>query len=252
MYALLAATAFALVNLFAYKLHHATENYRAKTLSFFGGIAAAYVFLDLLPNLLQAGEYLKQITGGSQLVAFYEDAIFLLVFVGFLIFFVLEHLAKQSRGRIQASTKQQFREVQGTKSLFVIHFAIFAFLNSILSFVLIFEFQAGFVGGLLYTFAVSLHLFIANDSMVEHYKRLQLKGGRYVAAVIPFIGWAISLLYPERLSEAYVLLALISGVILYDSVKNEVPSALKKQSLALFLAGAGIYTLLLLVHTLIT
>jgi hypothetical protein len=87
--------------------------------------------------------------------------------------------------------------------------------------------------------------------MIDHYKHYQLKVGRFVAAVVPFVGWGLSLLYPERLAEAYVLLALISGVILYHSIKNEVPSAYQKQSLSLFIVGAVFYTVILLVHALV-
>jgi len=100
----------------------------------------------------------------------------------------------------------------------------------------------------LYTFAVALHLVISNDSMIEHYKHLQIKIGRYVAAVIPLVGWGLSWLFPERLAEAYVLLALISGVILYNAIRNEVPSAQRRQSIKIFLAGAVFYTVVLLIH----
>jgi hypothetical protein len=227
-----------------------TAKRKASALSFFGGVSAAFVFLDLLPSLQQAGTLLKDVTGGEQLVNVYEDAIFLLVFVGFLTFFVIEHLAVVSRRKQQVSKNREFIETYGSRRVFTINLVIFCLFNAILSFVLFFEYSTNPITGALYTFAVALHLIVANDSMIEHYKHYQLKLGRYVGAVIPFLGFFMSVFFPERLAEAYVLLALISGVILYHSIKNEVPSATKKQNLGLFIVGAVFYSVILLVHAL--
>ncbi|HLN46253.1 MAG TPA: hypothetical protein VK209_11160 [Candidatus Sulfotelmatobacter sp.] len=214
-------------------------------------MAAAYVFLDLLPSLRQAGDYLKNVTGGQQLVSIYEDAIFLLVFAGFLIFFILEHIATRSRKKQQTVTKLNLKDTPATKQVFALHLFNFSFLNIILSFVLNFEFQDHIIKGILYTFAVSLHLFISNDSMIEHYKNMQIHVGRYIAAFMPIIGWSLSVIFPERLAEAYVLLALVSGVILYHSIKNEVPTVARDQSLSLFVIGAVFYSSILLAHALL-
>jgi hypothetical protein len=226
------------VNLFTKRLRLTTKTRKAAALSFFGGVAAAYVFLDLLPSLRQEGTLLRNVTGGEQLISIYEDAIFLIVFGGFLIFFIIEHIAVGSRRKQQLSTKQNYQETIGSKRVFAVHLANFCFLNAILSFVLLFEYSGHPITGLLFTFAVTLHLIISNDSMIEHYKQLHLKLGRYIAATIPFVGWILSALFPERLAEAYVLLAFISGVILYHSIKNEVPSAGQKPNLKLFIIGA--------------
>ncbi|XHH10003.1 MAG: hypothetical protein ACFCUE_05060 [Candidatus Bathyarchaeia archaeon] len=246
-----AALVFALISLYTFKLLHYTEHHKRRFLSFFGGVAAAYVFLDLLPSLEQAGIYLTQISVGSELVMLYEDAIFFVVFVGFLLFFVLEHVAKRSRIKKQALTKQGYNQTVADRRVFIVHFINYGFMTLVLSYLLIFEFQASITAGLLFTFAVSLHLFIATDSMIEHYKHYQLTIGRYVGAAIPLVGWAISMLFPEHLAEVYVLLALISGTILYTSIKNEIPSESRKQSLAFFLVGSAFYAVLLLAHAII-
>jgi hypothetical protein len=220
-------------------------------LSLFGGVTAAYVFLDLLPNLEQAGVYLQEVFGANFLVIVYEDAIFLVVFVGFLVFFVLEHFAQSSRVKNQALTQQQYGQTVADRRVFIVHFINYAFMNLVLSYLLLFEFEAGLLAGVLFVFAIALHLFITNDSMVEHYKHYQVKVGRYIAALLPLAGWAASVMFPEHLGEVYILLAFISGTILYTSIKNEIPSAARKQSLALFLVGAVFYTVLLIVHSLI-
>lgn len=246
-----AAVIFALISFYAFRLLQFTEHHKRRVLSFFGGVIAAYVFLDLLPSLELAGVYLKQVAGESQLVSVYQDAIFLVVFVGFLLFFVLEHFAKRSRIRKQALTQKDYSQTAAAKKLFIVHFISYAFMNLILSYLLIFEFQTGLITGLLYTFAIAMHFFISSDDMVEHYKQYQISFGRYIAALMPLAGWASSMLFPEHLAEVYIMLAFISGTILYTSIKNEIPSAPKKQSLTLFLIGAAFYTVLLLAHAII-
>jgi len=248
---LIAAIVFALINLYTLRLLNFVEHHKRRVLSFFGGVAAAYVFLDLLPTLEIAGIYLTQIAGASQFVALYEDAIFLVVFVGFLVFFVLEDLAKRSRIKNQALSRQGYAQTVAKKNVFIVAFVNYAFLNLVLSYLLFFEFQVGLAGGLLFTFAVGLHLFIYNDSMVEHYKHYQTHIGRYIGALLPLAGWTVSVLLPEHLAEVYILLALISGTILYTSIKNEIPSETRKQSLAMFLVGSAFYAVLLLSHAIL-
>jgi hypothetical protein len=250
-FSLATALIFAVINLSTFRLLHFTEHHKRRFLSFFGGVAAAYVFLDLLPSLEEAGVYLTQIAGASQLVAVYEDAIFLVVFVGFLIFFVLEDLAKRSRIKKQTLHRQEYEQTTANKNVFIVAFVNYGFLNLVLSYLLFFEFQVGLTGGLLFTFAVSLHLFILNDSMIEHYKQYQLSIGRYVGAALPIVGWTVSIIFPEHLAEVYILLALISGTILYTSIKNEIPSETKKQSLTFFLVGSTFYAILLLAHAIL-
>lgn len=165
-----------------------------------------------------------------------------------MIFFILEHLAQRSRIKSQAKTKKHYSQISAARRLFIVHFVSYAFITSVLSYLLIFEYQSAPIRGLLFTFAVALHIAISSDSMIEHYRRQQLRFGRFVGAAMPMIGWAASMLFPEQLAEAYVLLALISGAILYNSIKNEIPIAERKQSLATFLVGSIFYALLLFIH----
>jgi len=63
---------------------------------------------------------------------------------------------------------------------------------------------------------------------------------------MPLIGWGISLFFPENPSEGYVLLALVSGIVLFNAIKNEVPKGGGKNS-GIFIAGALFYSVLLLI-----
>ncbi|MCW4006055.1 MAG: hypothetical protein NWF04_05615 [Candidatus Bathyarchaeota archaeon] len=249
-YSLAAALVLAFVNLYSHRMRLYAGIHKNRALSFFGGITAAYVFLGLLPKLLQAGEHLSEVFGSSSLVGFYEDDLFLVVFLGFLLFFSLEHLATRSRREQQTVTGQKLRHTQASTGVFVAHFSSFAFMTFVISFLLLFEFQLSPITAVLYTLAVALHLVIMDNSMVQHYKCLQVSIGRYIAALIPLIAWLVSVIFPEGITQAYFMLALVSGVILYHAIRSEVPNINRKKSLALFITGALIYSILLIAHDL--
>jgi hypothetical protein len=174
-----ATVIFSLVIIYSFKISLYTRKYKTLILSLFGGIVAAYVFLDLLPSIVLSGQFLNEL-GSQLLVSIYEDSIFLLVFTGFLIFFTLEYFAANSAKK--HAPEDTNKEGASGKKLFIVHFLMLSILDFALSFSLFFEFNASIVGGLLYAFAISLHLFIADNSMVEHYKDKHTKDGRYIAA----------------------------------------------------------------------
>jgi hypothetical protein len=248
VYSLLGVTIFALINIFSSKMNAAFKDRKHKVLSFFGGITATYVFLDLLPTLQQSSQYFQEI--GGSLVALYEDAIFLVVLVGFLVFFILEHLTFKSRRTHPTATRKPSEHQHTSRQVFVVYLATSAFLVFVLSFVLVFEFNSNIIGGLLFATGVSMHLVISDNALIEHHKTLQVKYGRYVLGTVPFLGWIASVVFPEGIAQAYALLAFISGVILYHSIRNEMPTSLGRSSLAFFLIGAVFYALLLIGHVL--
>jgi hypothetical protein len=85
-----------------------------------------------------------------------------------------------------------------------------------------------------------------DDTMEQHYKRLYIRFGRYLAGILPLVGWGISVFFPENPSEGYLLLGVILGVILFNAVKDEVPKS-EGKNYSLFVAGALIYSALLIV-----
>jgi hypothetical protein len=252
VFSLVGAVVFAAINLYSYKLSRYVGSHKGKLLSLFGGVTATYVFLDLLPSLERSSLFLKQLGYNIPFITLYEDAIFLVVLIGFLVFFVLEHIAIRSRRTKQRTSGIELGQTQASKQIFLIHLSTAAFPAFVFSLVFIFQFDLGPVVALLYAVAVSMHLFISSEIMLEHYKTLQVRFGRFVMAAAPLLGWVTSMLFPERIAEAYVLLAFISGVILYHSLRGELPTTFKRSSLAFFLLGAVVYAALLIGRTLIS
>jgi hypothetical protein len=243
--ALFSAAAFALIHLLSNRIYRYSELHRSKMLSFFGGISAAYVFLDLLPRIETTRIHLRTVFG--ELPAFLDVlAVPGLAFVGFMTFFVLEHFAVYSRRGEHAKKGGEIEEISASERAFAIHFVTIAFLNLIIGYILRFEAETGPLSLIFYSAALSLHFVILDDSMEQHYKQSYVRFGRYFASVLPLIGWGISIFFPENPSEGYLLLGVILGVILFNAVKDAVPKGGGKDP-SLFISGAIIYSTLLLV-----
>ena len=242
--AVFSATVFALIHLLSNKIYRYSEKHRSKMLSFFGGISAAYVFLDLLPRLEATHVHLRTVFG--EIPAFLDVlAVPGLAFMGFMGFFILEHFAVYSRRKDHTKFGGEIERVSASKRAFVVHFVSIAFLNLIIGYILRFEAEAGALPLLFYTAALSLHFIILDDTMEQHYKHLYIRFGRYFASVSPLVGWGISVFFPENSSEGYLLLGVILGVILFNAVKDEVPKS-EGKNYGLFVAGASIYSALLI------
>lgn len=243
--ALFSAVAFSLIHLLSNRIYRYSEMHRSKMLSFFGGISAAYVFLDLLPRLETTRIHLRIIFG--EIPEFLDVlAVPGLAFIGFMTLFVLEHFAIYSRRGEHAKIGGEIERISASKRAFAIHFITIAFLNLIIGYILRFEAETGPLPLIFYTAALSLHFVILDDTMEQHYKQLYVRFGRYFASVLPLIGWGISIFFPENPSEGYLLLGVILGVILFNAVKDAVPKGGGKDP-RLFISGAIIYSTLLLV-----
>lgn len=242
----ISAIIFALINFFSLRIRVYTGKHKLQVLSLFSGVTAAFVFLDLLPSVENSKENLLAITNSYVPSIIYEDAIFLVVFIGFLLFFTLECLAVDSTKTARLKNPKD-ENPHPSKNVYFVHFAALAFLQFILSFSLVFEYQTSVFAGVFFTFAVSLHLFVSENTMTEEYSDLHGRNGRVIATIIPIVGLIASLIFPEKIAEASVLLAFISGAIFYQAIRNEIPMV-KRKYLVLFLAGAVFYALLLLAY----
>ena len=244
--ALVVSLVFVGVHLSSHKIYGFSKHYKKRILSFSGGVASAYVFLDLLPLIERANPHIHVILGNSPLITiFLEKAIFGVAFIGFLVFFVLEYLALKSRNYKAQQTTKSLEKTNASRNVFFLHIGLTAVVSLIICYSLRFEILTTGLGVAIYTIALSLHFFISDRSMEEHYGSLYVKYGRYLLAVMPIIGWALSVLFPERESEAYVLLAFIAGAVLFNVIKDEVPSLGTGKPLSFF-AGALLYSGLIL------
>ncbi|HEX6142201.1 MAG TPA: hypothetical protein VFZ01_05765, partial [Geminicoccaceae bacterium] len=139
-----AVALFALVHVIAGKLRFITMIPRSRWLSAAGGVAVAYVFLHLLPEIAAGREHLEDALG-------LEREIWLLALVGLTVFYGLERLIRQTR-----------REHGSGAPVFWLHIASFAAYNFLIGYLTLHREDGGIIGLAFYTIAIGLH-FLTND-----------------------------------------------------------------------------------------
>lgn len=232
---------FMVIHIISPKIFQGFEHRKSKIFSLFGGITAAYVFIDLLPRLEQTRDHIMFLFQGLP-DFIYSVAAPSFAFLGFIAFFAIEHLAIYSRVKMETKVEQD----NSNRKTFFVHLGNIVFLNLVVGYLLRFEAELGTFALLLYSIVLSLHFITVDESMEVHYSKYYTSIGRYFAGIAPLVGWGISLFLPENQSEGYLILAIITGVILFNSIKNEIPSANDKNAKT-FILGASVTSLILFI-----
>ena len=162
--ALIVSLVFAGIHLGSHKIYGFSEHYKKRILSFSGGIASAYVFLDLLPLIQRADPHLHAVLGNSPFIAiFLEKAIFGVAFIGFLVFFILEYTAIKSRYYNAQRAAKSLEKTNASRNVFYVHLALTALVSLIICYSLRFEILTTGIGVTIYTIALSLHFLFQMD-----------------------------------------------------------------------------------------
>jgi hypothetical protein len=203
--------------------------------SFAGGLAIAYVFLHLLPELAAGneavGEALSDVIDPTPLI---ELGIFLVALTGFTVFYGMERAAR--RGRASGSEPV---------AVYRMHLGSFALYNSLITYGMALRVRTGLVFALLFVLAMGLHFVLTDRGLEEHYPRRFAVSGRVVLAGALLFGWALSVVAaPTSTLVVALLTALLSGSILLNVFKEELPSD-RRSSFGWFLTGLVLYAALL-------
>lgn len=111
------------------------------------------------------------------------------------------------------------------------------------------RFRTGATFAVLFAVAMGLHFVLTDRGLVAHYPRRFARTGRLVLAGALVAGWVLAALAAPVSTLAVTLLtALLAGAILMNVFKEELPTA-GRSSFGAFLAGAGVYTALLVLVT---
>jgi hypothetical protein len=212
------------------------------TTSFAGGLAVAYVFLHLLPELAEGnraiGEALSDVVEPTPLL---DLGVFLVALAGFAAFYGLERLA-----RARAATAPGAPEPSG---VYWLHLGSFMVYNALITYTMAVRLQTGLAFALLFALAMGLHFVLTDRSLVEHYPARFPRSGRFLLAASLVVGWGLDALFaPTSTLVVALLTALLGGSILLNVFKDELP-ATARSSYGWFLTGLGLYAVLLTVVT---
>lgn len=202
---------------------------RSRVLSAAGGVAVAYVFVHLLPELARIQEAVTR-TGSLQTL---ERHTYLVALIGVTLFYSLEQLARRSSGDPAAKDTVGWLQV-----------ASYAAYNAVIGYVLV---QREADGRSLWFFAVAigLHMLVNDHGLRHHHGRLYHGRGRWVVTGALVGGWALG--RSTTLGEAVVgiPLAFVAGGVILNILKEELPED-RASRITPFLLSAAVYAALLL------
>lgn len=223
--------------------------------SFAGGLAVAYVFLHLLPEIAEGnesiGEALSRVVRPTPLL---DLAIFLVALAGFTAFYGLERLADRHGDRPlgedgAGAGAAVAPSATGNAGVYWLHLGSFMVYNALITYTMVLRLRTGVDFAVLFTIAMGLHFILTDRGLEEHYPRRFHGGGRALLAAALVLGWVLSAAFaPSSALLVALLTALLGGSILLNVFKEELPSG-RQSSFAWFLTGLLLYAALLGVVT---
>jgi uncharacterized membrane protein YidH (DUF202 family) len=241
MYWLTFAAAFGLatIHVFAGRLDFLHQEPRSKWLSAAGGIAVAYVFLHLLPELAAGQEVIREKVNGA--FTLIKNHVYLLALTGLIIFYGLERSAKQSR----AEQRNDARPNSTSPAVFWIHIVAFSLYNMVIGYLLARSLTFDDRNLLIFFVAMAFHFLVTDDGLREHHKGPYDKVGRWLLGAAVIFGWLLAgvVVIPEIAIR--MLVALLAGGIILNVLKEELPAE-RKSRFSAFLMGAVGYTVIML------
>lgn len=232
----LAALALATVFLAGGRLHplSAVTSDQRNRVSFCAGMAAAYVFVRVMPELHGARHVFVE--SASVQTRFEGMAIYVVALIGFMTFYGLEHLRKQLRNS---------EEAQREHAAFKLHVGGFAAYAALAGYLLVHNLEETSVSLLLFTVAMAVHFLAVDHALSEEHGEAYANRGRYWLAAMVAIGWSAGQLLALPAAVVALLVAFLSGAVIVNSSLMELPSD-KDGRFVPFLAGGLLYALILL------
>ncbi len=205
--------------------------------SFAGGLAVAYVFLHLLPELADGNENIgRALRSVTSLTPLTELGIFLVALVGFLVFYGLERLAQHSAERGVGAPD---------RGVFVLHLGAFFVYNALITYTMPLRVRTGLAFAVLFTIAMALHFVLTDRGLEEHYGELFDRRSRVLLAAALVLGWLLAAVAsPTSVLVVSLLTALLAGSVLLNVFKDEVPAS-HRSSFGWFVTGVGVYSAIL-------
>lgn len=226
------ALVLALVHLLAGRFRFGDRIPRSRWLSLAGGVSIAYVFVHLLPEIRDAAATLERY--GSP-TAFAEQYGYVIALLGFVAFYGLERFARRAR------TGAGDRRRDGGAGAFWIHVCSFAVYNGIIGY-LLWDRELGAL--VPFVVAMALHFVVTDAGLRDHHGLPYHRRGRWLLAAAILAGSAIGYVFEGAFLVA-VFVPFLSGGIILNVIKEELPSDRRSRFWA-FAGGAAGYAALLL------
>ena len=207
--------------------------------SFAGGVAVAYVFLHMLPDLVEYNKPIGRYLMTNQwLTPFTELLIYIVALFGFLVYYGFDLLAERYKD-------------EGHKDgmVYGLHLTMFCLYNFLITYTMSLRALSSLTATVLFTIAMALHFVLTDRKFTRFYKVRFNHAGRFILICALFIGWLCSVIFdPVNVLVAAFMVAFLAGSVLLNVFREELPAS-GLTSYCWFAFGALLITIILLLHT---
>ncbi len=237
---LVGATLIALTHLLTPRFHFMrTQNNPWVPAS--AGIALAYVFMDIFPHLAKGQEKLLHIAEGN-IYGFLTHNVYLAGLAGFTIYLGIILLAMSIRQK-QSTTGITFKSTPVSIKLECASLAAYSFLIGYLLSEQVTHLPEPII---LFGLAMAIHFAGLNYLVRDHFPILYDQSLRYIYAASVYAGWFIGIV--AEISDATLALcySFLAGGIIVVAAVYELPHIRSPQQYGAFVAGAVVFSILIL------
>ena len=230
LHAFLAVTSLVIIHLFAVKAKVLGYFWHTRFLSMAGGIAVAYVFVEMLPKLGNSQATLQAIT--ADLIPLKERHVYIVAFLGFLFFYGIDQVSTN-----QLKNKANFA--------FWLNMGSYVFLNFLVGYEIV-DIHDPFIQPLyLFIIALGLHYFITDHTLREKHADIYDNLGRLLLSIALYLGFIAGLMTELPKTMVIYAVAFVAGGVILNVLNHELPNDEKSGSFASFALGGIFYSIIL-------
>lgn len=201
--------------------------------SFSGGVAVAYVFVHMLPELADGELAFADVTIPDAIPdLFIQSALFLVALIGLVVFYAFDAKAAESK--------------DGSKSLYRANLIMIGVLSLIFSYTNPDRIELGADFAILFAIVMSLHFVLSDRGLARAHPNHFRRKDRWVLTAFLFAGLALSYFVPPP-NELFVAIptAFLGGAVLMAVFREELPNV-SVARLGWFTSGVALFSALLL------
>lgn len=230
-YAAITAVVLAAAQAMGPKIRNELKIHSSVAASFGGGVAIAYAFLQLFPELEVAHEWLGR-------------HVHTVALASFLGFYILEIVITRNWSFSRPSLGSLKEESpSATAKRFWFHVAIIWFYTWMVMFTLPDEAADSLLFATVGSLTIGIHLIYKDYVFRQHYEGDFQQSGRYILASAPLAGWLANVLWNPSEAVQDIFIAVLVGVLLQSVFRDELPEARRVQ-LSWLLAGVATFAVL--------
>jgi hypothetical protein len=230
-----AAALFAAIFLGGEQLQRLVAHRKGTWASAAAGIAIAYVFVHILPELAEGQAFFNKVN--HRHLPFLEHHVYVSALLGFLVYYGMDVRRSSTEGAGQSEKEVDRKEYH----LRVAAYAGYAGLASYL----LFRSAADLRAVVFYGFAMAMH-FLAMDKDLRHDLGARYEQrGKWILAGAVVAGWLLGLVIPLPRAFLATALGFLAGAVVINSAIAELPGVRQGQFWR-FCVGAVGYALVLL------